>query len=299
MAQTNINSLVDTDVREALPTTNFGTDTSNRMGKVKTSPGTLLLLRWDLSSIGASQVIDVATIRLELAGTTASDGGTVRFERNTTRVWVETTVTWNSGRPAQTTTDAGDNVAQPTTGSSGTTDWTGLAAQVQTAYDSSWDQDCSGVYTGAAAVNDFTTWDSREGTIDPQLRVTHSDAGPAADTPQRMLSGMGTCLLGPWIIGLAARPWLSRMLHGSLCYLHRNPMLARTIQDDPRRRWALLSNRLLLDWGDGVGRSSLYVRRTSLDRAIWHATRGDDPWPWLYVPKSTKWASLAEAYSMA
>ena len=99
-------SEIDTTIRAANPTVNYGTSTVLQIGVTSGYPYRTLI-KWDLSGIPSSEICDSATLSLWLdvdaAPTYAITFGVYRILRN----WGETTVTWNKYDGTNNWTTAG------------------------------------------------------------------------------------------------------------------------------------------------------------------------------------------------
>jgi predicted transcriptional regulator len=87
-------SSADTDILNTLPTVNYGNVTSFRIGQDGSGNVCRSLLKFDLSSIPASELVASATLSLRLLTDAAAYDVTWKVYQ-VLRNWVETEATWN------------------------------------------------------------------------------------------------------------------------------------------------------------------------------------------------------------
>lgn len=85
---------IETFIRSASPTTNFGSGTTFQVGTDAISLLNRSLIKWDLSSIPAGSVVISATLSIYVSFDNSDNTRTMRAYR-VKRAWVEGQATWN------------------------------------------------------------------------------------------------------------------------------------------------------------------------------------------------------------
>lgn len=168
-------SSADAYVRKDTPTTNYGTASIIKVGDGSTGTGFSLrgLLKWDISSLPPTTVVQSAQVDLYSTGSTNADPGNIGAH-SVLSDWTETGVTW----AAQPSFNATATTIVNVTGSGWKT-WAGLASLVQSWF-------TSGNYgvifkrVNEAGGFAYTSFYSREEatntTLRPKLTITYNAA---------------------------------------------------------------------------------------------------------------------------
>lgn len=209
MTTSNFNPTADSWMDYSFPTVNYGSAAYLLMGVKYSGPTKTGLrrpiFRFDVSSLPGGVSITTAKLTLEVIAYDGGGAGSKASRCTRENTWVEGEVTWDDYKSATAWTSAGgdyDDTGPPAAvsfslpSSNGPFDITGLATQVQDAYDSR-----SGIYSIILRLDDEDPgsdegiqFDARSGSTPPVLEVIYPVSGTfpfANKSPLHTLVGGG------------------------------------------------------------------------------------------------------------
>ena len=188
MTTVTLNPTGDTFIRSDATGTNYGTELIVVVGENNATVRTLRgLIKFDLSGIPSSAVIQSVTLRLKVSSDVASNARTMRVFRQL-RAWVELQATWNvykTGSSWQTAGGFGANdceqtdIGSVTVPANATGNWYEVeltASAIQEIIDGTW-TDNGFFLKNDNEVNDAHQYSSREDVDPPQLVIDYSVGG--------------------------------------------------------------------------------------------------------------------------